>query len=159
MEQRCYLWSIWLAWIGMPLLAVVVWLRMGLAAALLVLAVGIIGQMLYIRWFPRLSRALGYGSVADEPAGRLAPARALPSVTLYTASVCPFCPIVKRRLADLQRDLHFELREIDVTFRPDVIRGKGLRSVPVIEMDGRFLAGNATSQQLAAFLTNTGAPT
>jgi len=34
----------------------------------------------------------------------------------------------------------------------DVIRAKGLRSVPVVEANGRLLVGNATSAQLADFL-------
>jgi len=77
----------------------------------------------------------------------------VPRVTLYTANVCPFCPIVKRRLAELQRQGSFELEEVDVTFRPDVIRAKGLSSVPVLEAGGRRLVGNATSAQIAEFLS------
>jgi glutaredoxin len=53
----------------------------------------------------------------------------------------------------LQRNLDFEFEEVDITFRPDLIREKGFRSVPIIEVDGRFWVGNATSAQLAAFLT------
>lgn len=34
----------------------------------------------------------------------------------------------------------------------DVIRAKGLRSVPAVEANGRLLVGNATSAQLADFL-------
>jgi hypothetical protein len=36
-----------------------------------------------------------------------------------------------------------------VTFRPEIVRSKGLRSVPVLEADGRLLTGNATSAQTA----------
>jgi hypothetical protein len=39
-----------------------------------------------------------------------------------------------------------------VTFRPDIVRAKGLSSVPVLEANGQVLAGNATSAQIAAFL-------
>ena len=156
MEQRCHLAAVWLTWIGLPLLAIVVGVRLGWAPAGAVLLVGIVGQVLYVRWFPHVSRWLGYGSVADV-AARTAPALEgrLPRVTLYTASVCPFCPIVKRRLAELQRQSGFEVEEVDVTFRPDVVRAKGLRSVPVVEANGRLLVGNATSAQLAAFLGGT----
>jgi glutaredoxin len=153
MEQRCYLWAVWLTWLGLPLLAIVVGLRVGWVTAGAVLLIGVIGQVLYIRWFPHISRWMGYGSVADVPARPAPePAGQLPRVTLYTANVCPFCPILKRRLAELQRQSRFEVEEIDVTFRPDVIRAKGLRSVPVVEANGRLLVGNATSAQLADFL-------
>ncbi len=53
---------------------------------------------------------------------------------------------------ELKRDLQFELEEIDITFRPQIVMQKGLRSVPVIEADGRFWVGNATSAQLLEFL-------
>jgi predicted DsbA family dithiol-disulfide isomerase len=76
----------------------------------------------------------------------------LPPVTLYSANVCPFCPIIKRRLADLQKHSQFELEDVDVTFRPDVIRSKGPRSVPVPEANGQLLVGHATSEQIAEFL-------
>lgn len=156
MEQRCYLWAVWLTWVGLPLLALVVGLRVGWAAAVVVLLVGVVGQVLYIRWFPSISRWVGYGSVADVPAASIpAPAGPPARVTLYTANVCPFCPIVKRRLTDLQRRLGFALDEIDVTFRPEIIRAKGLRAVPVVEANGRLLVGNATSEQLAALLAGS----
>jgi glutaredoxin len=160
MKQRCYLAMVWLTWLGVPLLALVVgWrisatsgLGVGVAAGLIVLLVGIAGQVLYIRWFPFLSGSMGYGSVADTPADPAPTTIQVPRVTLFTANVCPFCPIIKQRLADLQRQSPFELEEIDVTFRPEVIRAKGLRSVPVLEANGRQLVGNATSKQIAEFL-------
>ena len=156
MEQRCHLAAIWLTWLGLPLLTIVVALRVGIVAAVAVLVVGIVGQVAYLRWFPHMSRWMGYGSVADTPADSAAIAAPLPRVTLYTANVCPFCPIMKRRLAELQRQRPFEVQEVDVTFRPDIIRAKGLRSVPVLEANGRLLVGNATSAQIAEFL-GTGA--
>jgi glutaredoxin len=95
---------------------------------------------------------MGYGSVADVPDDHAPAKTVLPAVTLYTASVCPFCPIVRRRLDDLQRRYGFEVREVDVTFRPQVVRAKGLRSVPVLEANGLLLSGNATSAQIVEFL-------
>lgn len=157
MEQRCHLAAVWLTWIGIPLLAIVVGVRLGWAPAGAVFLVCMVGQVLYVRWFPHLSRWMGYGSVADVAAERaLVPEGGLQRVRLYTANVCPFCPIVKRRLAELQRQTGFEIEEVDVTFRPDVIRAKGLRSVPVVEANGRLLVGNVTSAQLADFLRGTG---
>lgn len=152
MDQRCHLAAVWLTWLGLPLLAIVVALRAGLGVALAVLATGILAQVLYIRWFAYVSRWLGYGSVADVPAAPASTAVQLPRVTLYTANVCPFCPILKRRLADLQQQHPFEVEEVDVTFRPEIIRAKGLRSVPVLEANGRLLVGNATSAQISEFL-------
>jgi glutaredoxin len=154
MEQRCHLSMVWLTWIGLPLLAGLVAVRAGWVLAGVVLVVGVVGQVLYIRWFPHLSRWLGYGSVVDVPAGPGAKVEPIPVVTIYTANVCPFCPIVKSRLTELQRRWGFDLRVVDVTFRPEIIRDKGLRSVPVVEANGRLLVGNATSEQLVAFLTD-----
>jgi len=151
MEQRCHVAMIWLTWIGMPLLALVVGFRSGVVAGVMVLLVGIVAQVLYLRWFPRIARWVGYGSVADAPAE---PIRAplVPRVTLYTANVCPFCPIVRDRVKALQRQNQFDVEEIDVTFRPEIIRRKGLRSVPVLEANGQLLVGNATSARIAEFL-------
>jgi glutaredoxin len=160
MEQRCHLAMVWMTWLLLPLLAVLVGLRtgvrtglagVGVLVGLAVLAIGIVAQVLYIRWFPHISRPIGYGSVADTPAA-LPTSGTLPAVTLYTASLCPFCPIIRRRLAELQRQHGFEVREIDVTFRPEIVRAKGLRSVPVLEASGRLLVGNATSAQIVKFL-------
>ena len=160
MEQRCHLSMVWLTWLGLPLLAVVVGLRIGqvgglaigLIGGLFLLAVGIAGQGIYMRWFPHMSRWMGYGSVADTPAPPPSPTTHFSNATLFTANVCPFCPIIKRRLAELQRQSPFEVKEVDVTFRPEIIRAKGLRSVPVLEANGRVLVGNATSAQIAEFL-------
>ena len=152
MEQRCHLSMVWLTWLGLPLLAALVGVRTGVAAGVAVLAVGVVGQVIYVRWFPNLARSMGYGSVADTPVAAVPTGGTLPGVTLYTANVCPFCPIIRRRLAELQRLSRFEVREIDVTFRPDIVRAKGLSSVPVLEANGQFLVGNATSAQIAAFL-------
>ena len=155
MEQRCHLAMVWLTWLGLPLLSAVVGLRAGLVAAVVVFAVGVLAQVLYVRWFPHLSGWMGYGSVQDTPASSASIEAPLPKVTFYTASVCPFCPIVRRRLADLQRHGRFEIEEVDVTFRPEVIRAKRLRSVPVLEANGRLLVGNATSAQIAEFLRSS----
>lgn len=153
MEQRCHLSMVWLTWLGLPLLAAVVGFRTGLAAGFFVLMIGVIAQLLYVRWFPKVSASMGYGSVTDTPAATVPTNRTFPDVTLYTANVCPFCPIIRGRLAQLRQRSEFDLREIDVTFRPDIIRAKGLRSVPVLEANRRFLVGNATSAQIVAFLT------
>ena len=152
MKQQCSLWMVWMTWLGVPTMAVLVGLRLGVASALVVVAVGIVGQWLYVRWFPKMSMWMGYGSVADAAASVTAPAAHLPKVTLYTANVCPFCPIIKQRLAALQQQMRFDVEEVDVTFRPEIVRAKGLRSVPAMEANGQLLVGNSTSAQIVEFL-------
>lgn len=153
MKQSCSLWAVWSTWLGLPLLglaAAVVW---SWWAGLLVLMAGAAGQVLYIRSFPRISTWLGYGRLEDRPARDALASTGLPvRVRFYTATVCPFCPVVRRRLRDLQERLRFEIEEIDVTLRPQAITSKGLWSVPVVEAGGRTLVGNVTSEQLAALI-------
>jgi glutaredoxin len=156
-EQQCTITSIWLTWLLIPVLAIFMGWRAGWPTGVVMAVVGVLFQMWYVRIFPRVSRAIGYGSVEDRApdAGSSIPAD-VPLVTIYTASACPFCPIVKRRLSDLQQQQHrFDVREIDVTFRPELVRAKGIRSIPVVEVNGRTLVGNATSAQLADFLRNS----
>ncbi|MFQ5679438.1 MAG: glutaredoxin family protein [Gemmatimonadota bacterium] len=109
------------------------------------------GVWAYVRLFPRLSPLLGYGSVRDVAA---APGeRAEVVVTVYTSLGCPFCPIVEERLRALRSRMGFELREVDVTLKPQLRKEKGLRAVPVVEAGDRRLAGNATSHELATFIS------
>lgn len=152
MKQQCYLVNVWLTWLGIPLMALMMGLFVGWWAGVFVLAVGILAQPLYIRIFPSVSRWLGYGSVEDEAAVVPQKSTGIAKVTLYTANVCPFCPIVKQRLAALQHEMGFSVEEVDVTFRPELVKSKGFRSVPVIETGGRYWVGNATTAQLVAFL-------
>ena len=107
---------------------------------------------IYVRSFPSLSRYMGYGSVADQPAKdiRLSNAR----VYLYTGLGCPFCPLVRRRLNELQSTMGFELNETDVTFKPQLLIAKGIRALPVVEVGSARWVGNATSHQLASFITS-----
>lgn len=152
MKQQCFLWSVWLTWIALPVVALLAFFLAGWPAALAVVVAGVGWQLLYMRFFPRLSSAMGYGSVADVAADAAGAPLAAKRVTLYTANLCPFCPLVRARLASLQQRLGFELTEIDVTFRPELVTSRNLRAVPVIEADGRIWVGNATSAQLLAFL-------
>lgn len=105
------------------------------------------------RYFPSLSRFLGYGRVDDRlPVSIL---RARIAVRFYSFFSCPFCPIVLQRLEALQKEMGFTLEKIDVTFHPQLVMRKGIRSVPVVEVGDRRLLGNATSEQLAAFVGMT----
>jgi glutaredoxin len=154
MKQQCYLFNVWGTWLGIPALAIVMGVLVGWWATIFVLIVGVFAQIFFIKIFPQMSRLLGYGSVEDVAAEPVAQAEKVSKVTLYTANVCPFCPIVKRRLIELQSKMGFQLEDVDITFQPGVIREKGFKSVPVVEVEGRYWVGNATSAQLAAFLTN-----
>ncbi len=128
--------------------------REGPAAALLWVAVVPLAVWAYVRFFPRLSPHLGYGAVTDEAPETTAhqPVK----VTLYTSLGCPFCPIVERRLGTLQEEMGFELERVDVTTRPGVLLAKGIRAVPVVEVGGRRLVGNATTRELANLVTGIG---
>lgn len=111
-----------------------------------------------VRWalyhyFPSLSRFLGYGRVDDQLPARVI--RAPIAVRFYSFFSCPFCPIVLQRLEALQKDMGFTLEKIDVTFHLQLMMSKGIRSVPVVEVGDRRLVGNATSEQLAAFVSMT----
>jgi glutaredoxin len=152
MKQQCYLANVWVTWLGLPFLAIAMGIYVGWWAGVFVLICGVFAQIAYIRIFPSISRLLGYGSVEDERAGVRAEGKRPSEVTLYTANVCPFCPIVKQRLSELQKQMNFTMKEVDITFRPEIIKSKGLRSVPVIEAEGRYWVGNATSAQLVTFL-------
>ncbi|HAB54398.1 MAG: hypothetical protein A2315_03500 [Ignavibacteria bacterium RIFOXYB2_FULL_35_12] len=153
MKQECKLVMIWITWLGIPALAIGMGAIQGWWASVFIIVVGVFAQVFYIKVFPRISKWLGYGSVEDVailPAQKI---KISSIVTLYTANVCPFCPIVKQRLIKLQSYLEFKLNEVDITFKPNLIKEKGFRSVPVIEMDGEYWIGNATSAQLLSFLT------
>jgi len=153
MKQECKLVMIWFTWLGLPALAIIMGIMQGWLAAVFILIIGVFAQIIYIKVFPKISRLLGYGSVEDVAADSVQKIKVPSKVMLYTANVCPFCPIVKQRLIELQRNLEFQLEEVDITFKPNLIKEKGFRSVPVIEKDGKYLVGNATSAQLIAFLT------
>lgn len=153
MKQECPLVNVWLTWLGLPALAIAMGLFISWWAGGFVLIVGVLAQVYYVRIFPRISRFLGYGSVRNVETNVALQPRVTSKVILYTANVCPFCPIVKKRLTELQRQLNFELDEKDITFRQDIIKQKGFRSVPVVEVNGRYWVGNATSAQLVEFLT------
>jgi hypothetical protein len=102
------------------------------------------------RYFPFLSRFLGYGRVDDQLPGHLDHAPV--AVRFYSFFSCPFCPIVLQRLESLQKQMNFTLEKIDVTVHPQLLMSKGILSVPVVEVGDRRLVGNATSVQLAAFV-------
>lgn len=146
LKQECPLAFVVLAWtmyiLGIPALFALG--QVGMMLGWIVLAPA--AMWAYVRWFPSISRYMGYGRVDDRPATLAA--RSSVEVTVYTALGCPFCPIVKRRLTALEPKLGFHLREVDVTARPGILISKGIWSVPVVEVGDRRIVGHATSEQL-----------
>jgi len=98
------------------------------------------------RYFPSISRFLGYGRVDDKLPVRVNRARV--AVTFYSFFSCPFCPIVWQRVEALQKEMDFTLEKIDVTFKPQILVSKGISAVPVVEVGNDRLVGNATTEQL-----------
>ena len=126
LKQQCPLAFVVLAWVkyvgGAAILLVM--RHWTLAGAWIVVAPATMWA--YIKWFPAISPLMGYGHVDDIPA---VPARSAASVVLYTALGCPFCPIVQRRLHELELNMGFTLREVDVTAR--LVADVGLNGKPV----------------------------
>jgi glutaredoxin len=148
MKQQCHISMIYLSWaLYLGGLAASAWYSYWALGAFWLVTAPVI-QWLYIRKFPSLSATMGYGRIIDEPARTISPTPA--KVTLYTALGCPFCPLIEQRLKSLQRTMNFSLEEIDVTLRPDLLASKGIRSVPVVEVLGRFLFGLVSTKDLAA---------
>ena len=153
MKQQCHISMIYLSWaVYLGGLAALAWHSYWAFGAIWLVAVPAV-QWLYIRKFPSLSTAMGYGRIADQPAALVASAPM--KVTLYTALGCPFCPLIEQRLDSLQKAMNFSLEKIDVTLRPDLLASKGIRSIPVVEIQGRYLAGLASTRDLAAAIAQS----
>lgn len=105
MKQQCHMLMIYFSWLvyGGGLIFLL-WQGSWPFAAGRPVA-GPAAEWLYIRYFPKYSAVMGYGTVADEPAQT---AEAKPAhVTLYTALGCPFCPLVEQRLEESRMQLGF----------------------------------------------------
>jgi glutaredoxin len=59
-------------------------------------------------------------------------------VTLYGKPGCCLCDEAREAVALVRRDLPFELREVDVSIDPGLMREYGER-IPVLELDGEEL--------------------
>lgn len=150
MKQQCHIFFVYGSWLILAC-GVLYWLSQGhiLQAVLWACFIALF-LWLYVRYFSSLSRYLRYGSVADQPATNVQRSNA--KVILYTGLGCPFCPLVSKRLNELQSTMGFELTETDVTLKPDLLIAKGIRALPVVEVGEARWVGNATSQQLASFI-------
>jgi glutaredoxin len=153
LPQKCSLILLYLTWILYIGGIIYFTINNQYLTALAWLIIIPLGLWINIRLFPNISKYLGYGSVEDVPAdGKSYGAR---EVILYTSLGCPFCPIVEKRLRALSEETGFKFTIIDVTFRPKVISSKGIKSVPVVEADGRRIVGNATTSELTALVAGT----
>ncbi len=150
MKQQCHISFVYGSWMVL-LIGAGFYLFRGsvVQAAVWVFFVGLF-LWLYVKYFPSLAKFMGYGSVADKPANNLQSSRA--RVILYTGVGCPFCPIVEKRLTELQKKMGFELSKIDVTLKPDLLIKKGIRALPVIEVAAALRVGNGTSEEIAEFI-------
>ncbi|HZP49014.1 MAG TPA: hypothetical protein VFB07_10790 [Vicinamibacterales bacterium] len=154
MKQESPVSRVWAMWLTGLTVALVVGAAVGWAAGVAVLMVGVLLEIGYVRNFPHLSGLLGFGGVDDVRAPHQpAAGGSVPPVTLYTAIGCPFSAIVRERLEQLRQELWFDLDVRDVTFRPQMVRARAVASVPTVEVGGRRLVGNATSDTLTSFLT------
>lgn len=152
MKQRCpmiFIYFSWLVFLGGLIFFV---LLQGLLIMVAWLLWFPLVMWLYIKFFPRLSRYLGYGTVQDERGESLG--KSVEKVTLYTALGCPFCPLVERRLLALQEELGFTLEKIDVTAKPGLLVKKKIQAVPVVEIGERTLVGHATTKQLRELIAS-----
>jgi len=59
-------------------------------------------------------------------------------ITLYTKPECGLCDEAKAVLLDLQRELPFEMREVDITANP-ALYDRFREEIPVAFLDGRKL--------------------
>ncbi len=74
------------------------------------------------------------------------------TLIFYKSFFCPFCPEAKRRVEALRREYDFELKEVNVTWRPDILVNKGIKAVPTVEVDGKMIVGLPTTQRLKQIL-------
>ena len=154
MKQQCSMWLIYMNWVVyLGGLLYLVGIGNDLVAAIWLLLLPL-GLRAYLRLFPMISPYLGYGDVSDKRARGVTYPRVSAKVRFYMAGGCPFCPLVDERLEGLRRQMGFKLETVHVTYRPELL-GKGIRAVPVVEVDGRRLVGNATTDQLAALIAGT----
>ena len=156
MKQQCHIAFVYSSWLILAGGLTFYLLRGNYAQAIVWVVFIPVFLWLYVRYFPSISRYMGYGSVEDHPAKEVH--RVTADVMLYTGLGCPFCPLVKKRLEDLQARMGFALREVDITLKPDVLISKGIRALPVVEVGPTHLVGNATSDELARLILEHGVP-
>ena len=108
-KQQCNVAGLALSWIGYPAgLGYFSYQRRWVAALLWMVGVPCLRWALF-RFFPRISRFLGYGRIVDKfapiPPPHANPRAAPVAVNFYSFFSCPFCPIVLARLQALQKQM------------------------------------------------------
>jgi glutaredoxin len=156
MKQACTVWSLYFSGAAAVILypAVLAFLAYkGRWPAFVLLLVFLpCARWASLRFFPRISKWRGYGSVDDNLPASVE--KAPVEVTYYSLLGCPFCPIVAGRLGALQKEMGFTLTRVDLTLEPQLAVSKGIRSVPVVEVGKERLVGNATTERLAQLITH-----
>ena len=150
MKQQCHITVVYGSWLVLFLGLLYYLIQGNYIQAILWCFFIAVFILVYVRNFPKVSRFLGYGSVEDHKPDTTQ--RVTVDVILYTGVGCPFCPLVKNRLKELQTKMGFNLKEIDITLRPELLLQKGIRALPVVEVGTSQWVGNATSDQLAQFI-------
>jgi glutaredoxin len=62
--------------------------------------------------------------------------RGLPQVVLYGKPGCHLCDDARAQIESIRRRRQFELREVDISIDPTLMRRYGER-IPVVEVDGQ----------------------
>lgn len=153
MKQQCPMVFIYMSWATLIGGLAFFFVRADYVSLLAWMIVAPLAMGAYLRFFPAISRYIGYGSVDDQPAQEVSPASV--KVMLYTALGCPFCPVMERRLVKLQAEMGFDLEEVDVTLKPGLLIAKGIRAVPVVEVGEQQIVGHTTSNQLTTLIRNS----
>ena len=150
-NQQCIVRSLYRIWIAYAAgILILGYYRQWIFAWVWIVLVPI-AKWAQIRLFPKYARWTNYGTVADQSPSTIT--KAPVDVMFYHALGCPFCPIMLRRLQALEKEMGFSLQSVDVTLNPQRLAAEGIRSVPVVEVRGKRLVGNATSEQLAELIS------
>lgn len=121
------------------------------------LAVWIVFLPIWIWAAPRLRLIYTEWSNRNRPEERVPamPAAVAPAteVTVYTGLGCPYCLLVLRRLERLQGAVAFKLNIVDLTLHAQLAAEKSIASVPVVEVRGERIVGNASVEQLLRLIS------
>jgi hypothetical protein len=149
-RQQCSVSSLYFVWLVYLAGLVFFVYERNRVSALLWLVLVPSAKLAYLRYFPYVSRLVGYGRIEDKLPSTMAHASV--AVTYYSFLGCPFCPIVLQRLLALQKNMGFALTQIDITLKPQLLASKHIQSVPMVEVGHNRLVGNSTTEQLATLI-------
>jgi glutaredoxin len=76
------------------------------------------------------------------------------TVTFYTKHHCPLCDKAHKLLQELQSEISFEIKTIDIYSNDELLERYGLM-IPVVEIDGREVSfGQIQKEDVKKALTN-----